>query len=651
MRKRRGVSTLELLVCLALLLAMAAVAAQNFLRGSATVKKDALEALSGEIRAIQQRAFLENKLVALTLTPSATQVLGTEVGTSFPRLEKVRDFHSDFPDVWLTCATPTQLTSPDAALNDSWFSSQRAAIIFTPDARIFSNLAADGQGYFHLGLARAGGGQWDVRLAPQGDLQVIELTNTRNAPPALSQTLKLLSTANQAPNISGLKILSSSTLPRAGDGYFHLSPAPGQLITFQVEARDDDGDDHLTLEGQGEGHFSTASSGSMTFDATRGRWVGHLTWSPPTTPTGGTQLHFLVKDRSGAVAVNNANSTVVVDGLASEGLVFAAQLNGDQNNRIYRANPDGSGLREIFPAGQADKLDLAGPVLSPQGTLVAFLDCTAWPPSVCVSGTNGTGLRVLCPGLAQNGSMSLFWSADSSKVIVSQGPNKIMAYPAAGGAGQVVATGVQPEILISSPDHKKLAYLRSDVTPNRIEVLDLTTSTATTVATPAAGTQFMMSSCDSPICFSADSQTLFYTVYDSSSQNAKIFSWTAPGPAVQALDTGDRLIWLRSGPGKKLAYVLMASGQRPLYSWGDYSDSSTKVLVDQRASNSIYAGCPDRFELSPDGNRIYWMQGLDTGSNLIRYDFGGGQAIKISKVGSYFQCPDSNGLSLLTLTP
>ena len=261
---------LELLVCLGLLLGMAAIGAQNFLRGSATVKKDALEALSGEIRSLQQRAVLENKLVALTLSPSSTQVLGTEVGTSFPRLEKVRDFHSDFGDVWLTCATPTQLTSPDAALNDSWFSAQRAALSGCPDWALFHSLPADGQGNFHLGLVRAGGGQWDVRLAPQGDLRIVELSTTRNAQPALGSTLQLTASANQVPVISGLSVLSSSTQPRGSDGLFHLTPAPGQLFTFKVEARDDTGDDQLTLEGQGEGHFSTASGGSMTFDPVSG---------------------------------------------------------------------------------------------------------------------------------------------------------------------------------------------------------------------------------------------------------------------------------------------------------------------------------------------------------------------------------------------
>lgn len=642
---------LELLVCLGLMLAMAAIGAQNFLRGSSTVKKDAVQALSGEVRALQQRAVLENKMVALTLTPSATQTIGTEVGTSFPRLEKVRDFKSDFPDVWLTCAAPSQLSSPDTALNDSWFSSQRAAIIFAPDGRIFSNLAADGQSYFHLGLMRAGGGQWDIRLGSQGDLQVIEQANTRNPIPTLGSALSLSASANQAPTITGLKILSSSSLPRGTDGFFHLTPAPGQLMTFEVEARDDDGDDQLSLEGQGPGQFSASTSNSMTFDASRGRWLGHLTWAPPVVPSGPTQLQFIVKDRQGAVAGANANSSVVVDGLASEGLVFAAQLNGDQHNRIYRANPDGSGLREIFASGQADKLDLAGPVLSPQGNMVAFLDCTSWPPSVCVSGINGTGFRVIHPSLAQNGSMALFWSADSSKVLVAVGPDKIMAFPAAGGTGQVVAAGINPNLTVMSPDHKKLAYYRTGVTPARVEILDLATSATTTVATSGPGTQLMMSSCDSPICFSADSQSVFYTVYDSSTQNAKVFSFTSPGPPVQVLDVGDRLIWLRSGPGKKLACVLMASGQRPLYSWGDYSDAASKVLVAQRASNSIYAGCPDRFEISSDGNRIYWMQGLDSGSYLTRYDFAGGQSVKISKVGSYYLCPDSNGLSLLNFVP
>lgn len=630
---------------------MAGIAAQNFLRGTSTVKKDALDALSGEIRSLQQRAVLENKLVALTLTGPSTQVLGTEIGTSFPRLEKVRDFRSDFPDVWLTCATPTQLTSPDPALNDSWFSSQRAALIFAADGRIFSNLAADAQGAVHLGLMRAGGGEWDVRLAPHGDLRIAEVSATRNVQPPMSSSLQLQASANQAPVLTDLSVLSSSTQPRGSDGFFHLTPAPGQLFTFRVEARDDDGDDQLTLEGQGEGHFSTTSGGSMAFDAVSGRWVGHITWIPPQTPTAGTQLHFTIKDRNGQVAADNANSNVVVNGLAAEGLVFAAKLNGDQHNRIYRANPDGSGLREIFPAGQADNLDLAGPVLSPTGTMVAFLDCSNWPPDVCVSGTNGTGFRVLHAGLAQNGTMGLFWSADSSRVMVSVGPDKILAYPAAGGAAQVVASGIKPSLTVISPDHKKLAYFRSDVTPNCVEVLDLATSARTTVASAAAGTQLMMSSGDSPICFSADSQSVLYTVYDSGTQNAKIFSWTAPGPGVQIVDTGNRLIWLRSGPAKKLAYVLWASGQRPLYSWSDYTDSATKILVDQRASNSYYAGCPDRFEISPDGNRIYWMQGLDSSSYLTRYDFAGGNATKISKVGSYYLCPDSNGLSLLTLTP
>lgn len=651
MRNRRGVSLLELLVCLALLMAMAAIGAQNFLRGGSTVKKDAVEALSAEIRSLQQRAMLENKLVALTLKGPATQVIGTEIGTSFPRLEKVRDFRSDFADVWLTCATPSQLTSTDVALNDSWFSSQRTAVIFGGDGRIFSNLAPDGQGNVHLGLMRASGGQWDVRLAPHGDLRIVELSSQRNILPALASTLQLLPGANQTPVISGLSVLSSSTQPKGTDGFYHLSPAPGQLFTFKVEARDDDGDDQLTLEGQGEGHFSTASGGSMTFDASSGRWVGHITWIPPQTPTAGTQLNFVVKDRNGAVAATNANSTVVVDGLAAEGLVFAAQLPGDQHNRIYRANPDGSGLREIFPAGQAVKLDLAAPMLSPDGTMVAFLDCTNWPPDVCVSGINGTGFRVLHSGLAQNGSMGLFWSAESSRVLVAVAPDKLLAYPAAGGAAQVVASGIRPNLTVMSPDHKKLAYLRTDVSPNVIEVLDLTTSIRTTVASATAGTQLMMSSCDSPICFAGDSQSVYYTVYDSGTQNAKIYAWTAPGPGVEILDTGDRLIWLRGGTGKKLAYVLMASGQRPLYSWGDYSDNASKKLVDQRSSNSIYAGCPDRFEISADGNRIYWMQGLDSGSHLMGYDFAGAKATKISKVGSYYQCPDSNGLSLLKLNP
>lgn len=651
MRKRRGASLVEILVCVGLLMAMAAIAAQNFLRGSSTVKQDSLEALSAEIRSLQQRATLEDKLVALTLTPPATQVLGTEVGSSFPRLEKVRNFRSDFPDVWLSCAAPTQFSSPDPALNDSWFSSQRAALIFAPSGRIFSNLATGADGAYHLGLARGSGGSWDIRLTPRGDLRVQELSTNRNAAPALGSLLKLLAVANQGPQITDLTVLSSSTQPRGSDGLIHLTPAPDQLVTFRVEARDDDGDDQLSLEGQGTGFFSSKTAGSMTFDAASGRWVGYLTWQPPASVTPAAELTFVVRDRAGANAASNANSKAVVDGVAAEGLVFAAKRNGDQRNRIYRANPDGSGLRQIFPAGQAEGLDLAGPVLSPQGTQMAFLDCTNWPPKICVSGVNGTGLRVLDPSFSQNGSMSLFWSADSSKVIVSEAPNRIVAYPAAGGTSQVLVSGVEPALMMNSPDHRKLAFLDHSSTPAQLKVLDLITLTQTVVASETGGTKLMMSSCDSPFCFSADSQGLLYSVYDNASQNAKIYAWTAPGPPVLVVDTGNRLIWLRSGPGKKLAYVLMASGQRPLYSWGDYSDNTTRALVDQRASNSIYSGCPDRLEISADGNRIYWMQGLDSGSHLNRYDFGGGGAVQISKVGSYSDCPDSNGLSLLTVSP
>ena len=639
MRGNRGLTLVEIVVCVGLLMGMAAITAQNFMQGSRTIKQDALAALSSEIRSLQQRAIQENKIVALTMVGPNSRRLGIEVGQSLPRVERVRDFSSDFPDCWLSAGSPTQLTSPDARLADDWFQSGRVAVIFTPSGRIYSNLAPDADGAYHLGLVRGSGGRWDVRLQTQGDVRIDPVTSARTSQPAMNSSLSLISAGNNAPQIKALKVLSSSAEPRDASNIIHLTPAPGQVITFRVEAADADGDDQLFLGGEGDGSFSSTGASPMSYDAAQQRWIGYVTWQPPSSLTGGSELHFVVTDRWGARAGDNANSKTILDGLASEILVFADKIGSDPTNRIYRCNPDGSGRLPILPADD----DLAGPTLSPQGTMVAYWNCGNWPPQLCVVGLNGGSPRVLESNWAQNGNMGIFWSADSSRVIISSSPNQIVSYPAAGGSPTVIASGVTPMVTVSSPDHTKLAYYRSGASPG-VEVLDLNSGSQTMVAPKPAGEQLMMSSCDSPIAFSGDSATLYYSAYDSS-QNAIIYAYTAPGPAVQAVDAGGRVLWLRGGMGKQLAYLNFASS-RDLVTYQDYSDASTRTVVGSRSSNSLYAGCPDRFEISPDGQRIYWMQGLDPGSRLMRYNFDGSGALELCPVSSYFSCPDSNGLVL-----
>jgi prepilin-type N-terminal cleavage/methylation domain-containing protein len=645
-RKHRGFTLVEILVCVGLLLGMAAITAHNFLRGATSIKQDALAALSGEIRSLQQRSVQENKIMALTLVGPNSRKLGVEVGQSLPKLEKVRDFTSDFGDCWLNAASPSQLTSPDPRLSDAWFRAERVAIIFTPAGRIYSNLAPDSDGAYHVGLVRGSGGLWDVRLHSQGDIRLSQLSPDRNSVPPMNNSLSLTIAGNNAPEIKALEVLNSAAQPRDSNGVVHLSPAPGELVTFRIEADDADGDDQLVVRGEGAGLFSSALAAPMSYDAAQQRWIGFLTWQPPNPVASGSELRFTVTDRAGAIASDNANSKTILDGPAKEMLVFAAKLSSDPKNRIYRCNPDGSGRLPIFPADD----DLAGPALSPQGTMLAYWNCSTWPPRLCVAGINGASQRVLDANWAQNGNMGIFWSADSSRVLVSKAPGQIVAYPAAGGTPTVVASGVTPNLTVCSPDHKKLAYFRSGVSPTRIEILDLQSGAQEVVATTVAGSQLMMSSCDSPIAFAGDSNTLYYCSYDSVTQNSTIFAYTSPGPAVQVLNAGGRVLWLRGGPGRKLAHVNM-SPQRNLYSYLDYTDVASKKLVASRISNSLYAGCPDRFEISPDGERIYWMQGLDAASHFMRYAFDGADPLEISPVGTYYSCPDSNGCALFQPTP
>lgn len=640
MVRSRGFSLVEVMVCVALLVGMAAVAAQNFLRGARTVKKDAVAALTGEIRAAQQQAIQENKIVALTLVGPNSAKLGWEVGQSEPRLARVRDLSSDFPDMWLNVGTPTQLTSPDPRLSDQWFRAERVALIFTPAGRIFSNLAPDADQAYHLNLVRGGGGQWDIRLQTRGDLRATEISSAVSGQPALDTSLTQSSSANTVPVIQALSVMTSSNEPRDGLGVLHITPAADQLVTFRLDASDPDGDDQLFLEGSGGGRFSSGSPSPMTYDAATQRWVGYLTWQPSGTLSTPTDLHFVVTDRAGSVAADTSNSKVTVDGIASELLVFCDKLQGDQRNVVYRANPDGSGLRPVPIAGSS--MDTAGAMLSPNGRMIAYFGSTNWPPSLYVVGVNGGSPRLLASSV--NGSTyDIVWSADSSQVyVVTSGGLK--RYAAGGGGGNWSLAGFDPFFLVASPDHRKLGYV-TKTTPKRVEILELATGTVTTVATETAGTAFTMSSCDSPLCFSEDSNTFFYCVYDGA-QNAKIYSFTGAGPATMALDTGGRVIWLRSGPGRKLAYVSMGSGTRPLVSYDDYTVPATRHNVASRSSNSIYAGGPDRLEISRDGNRIYWMQGHDGGSKLMRYDFTGTNSLPICDVSSFYNYPQGNALSL-----
>lgn len=595
------------MVCVGLLSAMAGVAAHSLTRSRSASRQEALASLAGEIRSAQKRAIEENKIVALTLTSGASGRIGTEVGRSEPRLERVRDLSSDFPDLWLEAPSPTQITSPDPRVSNQWFRPERAALVFTPSGHTYSNLPQDAQQGYHLKLLRGSGGQWDLRFQPGGDFRLVELDLLPHPKPALDRSMTLTGGSDGVPVLQSIEALTSSLTPRDGSGILHLTPSPGQLVTFQVEATDSDGDDQLFLQATGVGHFTSERPVPMTFEATTGRWKACLTWRPPDTLAGPQELRFGVRDRNGNQATESANPLAIIDGFAQESVVFSATFGTDSSTRLYRVNPDGSGLRPLLPSSDGAQ----NPMVSPDHSQVAYWSAPdpSGPYELKVVGIQGASPRTVAPNLDLTllNQDILWWTSDSSQIYLVYN-HELRRYPAAGGPPTVVVPGFDVAWARISPDREKVAYM-TNTSPARIEIRDLRTGSVQIVASEDTSLSFGHWVQERfPADFSQDSGALFYCGWDVDSMLPLIFRFNGSGPSAQVLAPGEDLFLLRCGPGNRLAYLTeFAEPEHDLRvrSYSDYTDPSSRTSLTSgwNAPDMIY----DRLEFSSNGDALYWM--------------------------------------------
>jgi hypothetical protein len=237
---------------------------------------------------------------------------------------------------------------------------------------------------------------------------------------------------------------------------------------------------------------------------------------------------------------------------------------------------------------------------------------------------DGTNLRTILPNWDCNYGFHI-WSKDGTEVIAER---------SVAGVQQLVAVSVRPpfnvRVLVPnfggdvwklSPDGNKLGIHAGPYGSGRREIVDLNTLTRSVVDTETGSVDLMMNNCDSSHCWSPDSSTYFYTRYNSAQQGS-IYSYAGSGPPALVHDTGGRLTWVRVAAPRKMAYVIMGAGIR-VYYMDDYTDASTRRLLGSRATGSYWSGAPDIVEFSPDGNRLYWMQGKGAGSNFQVYRLGG----------------------------
>lgn len=483
-RKRRGFSLPELLVCLALVTVVGALTLLGLQGRQSRYPARALaDSVVEQLRLARQQAITEQQPVAIGL-PSAggtlpvSQSLFWATGRSMARVTKVIDFSRSYPGqvlfqgVWGSGASifpPASGGSREGFRVASWLNNPNLGghalgldycLVFTPDGGVTSNGLPLQNGAYHLLVA--GGVNYaptaappsltaettalnyfqatsadaprSIAITPTGTVslaQDLNLTQATQSVGAVAPAPPLTPLPAASPAGASVTILPRPTTVVPG---VNVTMVAGQRVTLAVNATDPSGHDlHLEWTAQRDpgnaspsnGTFSRKGFQPMRWNAAAQQWTASWDWICPldASPNDRFTFHCQFGDGLGVVQAGPVGPTILA--IPPSPQIFYAcsdQAMGTADCTIVQANGDGSFPRiKVTLPGNDWANELA---INPQGTVFYH-----W---------NGT-IYSLLSGQSVGSYYKLGWNAPS---ISADG--KWAASDAPDPAGHLSAIGVHP---------------------------------------------------------------------------------------------------------------------------------------------------------------------------------------------------------------
>jgi Tol biopolymer transport system component len=296
-------------------------------------------------------------------------------------------------------------------------------------------------------------------------------------------------------------------------------------------------------------------------------------------------------------------------------IAFASDRNG--KTQVYSMRPDGSDVRQLTTPNGAQFPDSNVPVISPDGTKIAFWSgIERQYGQVWVMDPDGGNRRVLSDCPPPTNCDNPAWSPDGRQILFetnrngprvetwvmnADGSDQRMLLPFGYGAGRLPWSSNRP-----STSQGRIAYAdRPDGTPgpdatgSQIFTVDSNGSDRRQITNTANG--------NSLPAWSPDGKTLAFV--SGRSGSPEIWTIAADGStAKQITFTGTNILPAWSPDGTKLAFV-STLGSRPQI-WVMNADGTSRLPLTNDGNNSVPAW-------SPDGRRIAFWSGNDNGFGQI----------------------------------
>ncbi len=635
MKQRRGVTIAEILVSISLMAMVAAALVLN-IRGPRykAESQGAAEVLAEELRTAQQTAISGRVPVALAI-PSAN---GTQPwarsyytlrGTVAPKVVRKREFGGDFPHArvfcgyWpldsaalndpsqgLTGANP-QLGSPSDNFDFSAWGApvpQDYTLVFMPDGSVRSNGMPMFDGAYHLlvcndvgyggastpagvaaplisyftpsqvaspqtiTIAALGGISIDggVTAVSSGTVALVESQGTPSGPSCPALTVKTSSPVIAA--IDALPPVNPDGLPPGVDA----ACGPDGYLTMVTYAVDNQGGPLYCTWNASGGKFSRLGRLEMDYDAASNKWVSTNQWAPPYNPSPADQysVSVRVEDDVNHVTVRNFGSTGKV-GIVTGGTIVYSSIRGNEQE-ICAVRPDGTRAQRFRHGPDLEYVWDTDPVLSPDGSKIAFVSDRTGDEEIFVMNSDGTGLINLSNDWSSDYG-PLTWSPDSTRVAWTSdrtGCQNIYCCRTDGNGltamtGETISDAINPSW---SPDGTKVAYELIDYVStfaSQMFVASLSYSggnvavSSSLLVSRNTDPNVFWADAEGPATWTSDSQELAWTdtrdFYADPSMNTglAIYKAKADGTTMNRLTTGalDCQSPAYSPNGNKIAYT------------------------------------------------------------------------------------------------
>lgn len=374
MRRLRGFTLVEILVCLSLLALLASLSLLGLQGRNSRFSSRALaEILVEELRRARQSAITEQIPVAVGLptangTLPTSQSLYVATGQSMAHVSRILDFSGSHSGQVLFCGVlgPSDISFPlhpggqrEGFQPQNWLNNPNLSsnpltndycLIFTPDGAVTSNGLPLHQGAYHLMVAS--GLTFGATAAPPsqdgttsrlayfepltaGSPRYVEVTRAGvvhqvdHLVPALSQTEEPMPATAPARSVTPLPALNPAAAA------IHILPKPslaipgvnvtmvaGQRVTLAVNATEPGGHD-LYLEWTAQRQSSNVSPSNGTFshngpqrmrwDASQGVWTGQWDWECPLDASPDDKFDFSCQlgDGTGQVVAGPTGPTIL----------------------------------------------------------------------------------------------------------------------------------------------------------------------------------------------------------------------------------------------------------------------------------------------------------------------------------------------------